>query len=168
MSNTRINFRSLIITQLSRQLFPCWRKLFNLNLNDNNKVIFNISVLHNINYSVLSNAKVSKNLNNDNSSLWSIFEPISMADDSLVIILLPRIHNTYNNSYFTNHIITKWCKTDTASTLSFAQSIINDVTLRLFQYTNKTHPNSKIDHVVIWDAPSKITAHSYRGIIIYR
>lgn len=150
------------MTQSVQEFFPCWK-------DPALKATFDISVAHNDKYIALSNMNVVKRYihENDDTKVWSIFHTTpKMAADELMIVLLP--HITIHRSELFNPTVKSWCKTNATTTLSSAQDVINDVTVLLFQYTYDTYPLSKIDHVVIYDAPKSAYTNARWGIIIYR
>jgi len=142
----------------ARQLFPCWDE-------PHLKATFKISVMHHINFSILSNMPRRLYLDDIDYFVWTNFDttpPMSTFQIAIVIYNLPRMRINENISLMCEKC---YKRNNQFLKFEFAKKIIEDITLQLqSEFSGINIP--EMDHVIVPKFPHDGT--SKWGLIFYR
>lgn len=121
----------------ARQILPCWNAIV--------KVTYAISVIHQKEYTILSNMPVQKKVGDKNNMTWTHFDKsLLMLSQKLMILI-----TTFTNiSSHTN--ITFWCRENMVNYIKFAEDIVQGV-VHFLRSKSQITQISKIDYVILWD-----------------
>ncbi|XP_071630397.1 aminopeptidase N-like [Temnothorax longispinosus] len=140
----------------ARRMFPCWDE-------PAKSAYFYISVMHHQKYIVLSNWPIREQYNVENDMKWTHFDRTNLVPTYLVGVVIVSNFDRVNN---TDQSVNVWYRSSLTSSARFVQSIAEQVTPLLEEYTDtRTKRIPKIDHVMIpYYSMASMGDH---GIIIY-
>ncbi|XP_071561479.1 aminopeptidase N-like isoform X2 [Temnothorax nylanderi] len=141
----------------ARRMFPCWDE-------PAKSAYFMISVMHHQKYMVFSNWPIREQYNVENDMKWTHFDRTYQVPTYLVGIVIVSAFVPVNNN--TDQSINVWCRSSLKSSARFVQSIAEQVTPLLEEYTDtRTKRIPKIDHIMI--PYYSMASMGDWGIIIY-
>ncbi|KYN30603.1 Aminopeptidase 1 [Trachymyrmex septentrionalis] len=142
----------------ARRMFPCWDE-------PALKATFNISVIHDEKYIVLSNMPVREQWQIDDLILTHFNTTPIMSTYLVAIVIIP-IQSDFVRVSNANKTINFWCNSSLAKQINLAHSIARKITPLLIEYINSSEKVPKMDHVIIPNFP--IHGKENWGLIIYR